>query len=285
MSDNGNKDFHAIILTLLGVAALVVFFRFFSDEFSVGTSQNKISFAVTQVERGKRVSRNCTACHDLTRAKRTTLIGPPLWGVLNKPAGSIPGYKYSKAHVKAVKSGLVWTEENLDIYLTNPKVFIPGNRMAFAGIKVDEERWALLAYLQTLQDKDNLQKDHGPLIDQAQFSASTKGDSTSYRVRVKRGKIVAEKCGACHDLSKRKRKIVGPPLFGIVGRPAGGVVAYKYSPAFLKKSSAGLVWTTKNLDTYLSNPKQFIPGTKMLFSGIGNLKQRENLITYLRTLK
>ena len=135
MSGNGNKDFNAIILTLLGVAALVIFFRFFSDEFSTGPAQNRVSSAVTKVERGKLVSRNCTACHDMTRARRTTLIGPPLWGTLNRPAGSTPDYKYSKAHIKAVESGLVWTEENLDIYLTNPKAFIPGNRMAFAGIK------------------------------------------------------------------------------------------------------------------------------------------------------
>ena len=122
-------------------------------------------------------------------------------------------------------------------------------------------------------------------FDQSQFSASTEGDSTSYRVRVKRGKIVAEKCGACHDLSKRKKNIVGPFLFGVVGRPAGGVVNFKYSQAFQKKAKVGLVWTTKELDEFLTNPRHFIPGTKMLFAGIGNPKQRDNLLTYLRTLK
>ncbi|MBF0454138.1 MAG: cytochrome c family protein [Magnetococcales bacterium] len=285
MSDNGNKDFHAIIFTLIGVAALVVFFQFFSDEFSVGPSQTPVSSVVSLVERGKRVSRNCTACHDLTSAKRSTLIGPPLWGILNHPAGSVSDYKYSKAHIEAVKAGLVWTEENLDSYLTNPKAFIPGNRMAFAGIKVDEERWALLAYLKTLQDKESNGKDQRPLIDQLQFSTSTEGDANSYRVRVKRGKIVSEKCGACHDLSKRRRNVVGPHLFALLGRPAGGVVTYDYSDALQQKAKDGLVWTTQNLDHYLTNPRAFIPETKMLFAGISNPQKRADLITYLRTLK
>ncbi|MBF0195077.1 MAG: cytochrome c family protein [Magnetococcales bacterium] len=285
MSDQGNKDFHTIILTLLGVAALVIFFRFFSDEFSAGTAKQHVSSVVTQVERGKRISRSCTACHDLTSARRTTLIGPPLWGIINNPTGTAKGYKYSKAHMEAVEAGLVWTEENLDSYLTNPKAFIPGNRMAFAGIKVDEERWALIEYLKTLQDKSDLDSYEHPLIDHAQFSGNGNTGSISYKVRVKRGRIVAEKCGACHDLTKRKRNIVGPPLFGIVGRPSGGVVSFKYSKGFKKKASEGLVWTIKNLDTYLTNPKEFIPGTKMLFSGVSNPKQRENLLTYLRTLK
>ncbi len=285
MSDNGNKDFNAIILTLLGVAALIIFFRFFSDEFGAGPTTSRVSSAITQVERGKRVSRNCTACHDLTRARRTTLIGPPLWGMIDKPAGAFPGYKYSKAHMEAVEAGLVWTVENLDSYLTNPKAFIPGNKMAFAGIKVDEERWALLDYLETLRDKEPQEVGQSALIDQSQFSPSTKGDSTSYRVRVKRGRIMAEKCQACHDLSKKKKNIVGPYLFGIVGRPAGGVVTFKYSDAFMQKADAGLVWTTKDLDRYLTNPKHFIPGTKMLFAGISDPQKRDNLITYLRTLK
>ncbi|MBF0357547.1 MAG: c-type cytochrome [Magnetococcales bacterium] len=285
MSDTGNKDFHTILLTILGVAALVIFFQFFSDKFSADGSNNNVSSVITQVERGKRVSRNCTACHDFTSAKRTSLVGPPLWGIYNNRAGSAPDYKYSKAHLKAVDAGLVWTQENLDFYLTNPKAFIPGNRMAFAGIKVDEERWALLEYIKTLQDKNSSSKVFRPLIDQAQFSSSTDGDSSSYSVRVKMGAIVAEKCSACHDLSKRKKNIVGPPLFGIVGRPAGGVVSFQYSEAMQKKAAEDMVWSTNNLNTYLTNPKAFVPGTKMLFSGVSNPKHRENLLTYLRTLK
>ncbi|MBF0382671.1 MAG: cytochrome c family protein [Magnetococcales bacterium] len=285
MPDQGNKDFHTIILTLLGVAALVVFFRFFSDEFSVGTTKQHLSSAVTQVERGKRVSRSCTACHDLTSAKRSTLIGPPLWGIFNNPAGFVEGYKYSKAHMEAVEAGLVWTEENLDTYLTNPKAFIPGNRMAFAGIKVDEERWALIEYLKTIRDKSDHDSYEQPLIDHAKLSGNSDVGSVSYKVRLKRGKMVAEKCGACHDLTKRKRNIVGPPLFGIVGRPSGGVISFKYSPALQNRAAEGLVWNINNLDTYLTNPKEFIPGTKMLFSGVSNPTQREDLLTYLRTLK
>ncbi|MBF0447544.1 MAG: cytochrome c family protein [Magnetococcales bacterium] len=285
MSDNGKKDLHAIILTLVGVAALVVFFRFFSDDLKIGTPQQAVSVVVSQEDRGKRFAKNCTACHDLTRAKRANLVGPPLWGLFDQPAGSVAGYKYSRAHIQAAQAGLVWNEENLDFYLTNPKAFIPGNRMAFAGVKVDEERWALLAYLKTLQDKDPVRREPLPLIEQAQFFFTDAQDSSSFEARVKRGKIVAEKCAACHDLNESRKIIVGPPLFGIVGRPAGDVVTFKYSPALQKKSTDGMVWTTKKLNQFLTNPQVYIPETKMLFAGISNPKQRADLLTYLRTLK
>lgn len=286
MPDNGNKDLYAIILTLLGVTALVIFFRFFSDEFSTGQPRKGLSGSITQVERGKRLSRNCTACHDLTSAKRTTLIGPPLWGIINSLASSQPGYKYSKAHIAAGKSRLVWTEENLDTYLTNPKAFIPGNRMAFAGIKVDEERWALLAYLKTLQDTQPEDKaKYSPTPASAKTVPAIVDDTISQKVRAKRGKIVAEKCRACHDLSSRRQTIVGPPLFTVVGRPAGGVTSFTYSEAFKQVAARGVVWTSNNLDQYLKDPKLFAPGTKMLFSGISDQEQRENLITYLKSLK
>ena len=92
------------------------------------------------------------ACHDLTSAQKTGRVGPPLWHVVGRPAGSFPGYSYSKAH-KEQSASLVWNEETLDRYLTNPKAFMPGNKMAFAGIRVAAERALLIQYLKTLREK------------------------------------------------------------------------------------------------------------------------------------
>lgn len=103
-------------------------------------------------KKGKKVSRKCIACHDMTKKKKNK-VGPYLWGIVDQPAGKVSGYKkYSKKHLKAAeKKKLVWDEATLDIYLKNPKKFIPGNKMAFAGLKKAKDRANLIAYMKTLQ--------------------------------------------------------------------------------------------------------------------------------------
>jgi cytochrome c2 len=71
-------------------------------------------------------------------------VGPNLHGVVGRKAGAVDGFSYSKP----VKEGdVTWTEENLDKYLADPKGFIPGNKMAFPGVKKDDERQDIIAYL------------------------------------------------------------------------------------------------------------------------------------------
>ena len=93
-----------------------------------------------------------------------------------------------------------------------------------------------------------------------------------------KGKKVFNKCKICHSLKKGKKKI-GPSLYGVIGRKAGTVKGFRYSKA-MKKS--GVVWDDKSLDAYLTKPKKFIPGNKMVFAGIKKKKDRENLIAYLK---
>ncbi|KAJ9460888.1 Cytochrome c [Diplonema papillatum] len=75
-------------------------------------------------------------------------VGPNLFGIVGRTSGTVPGFAYSKANQD---SGVTWTAENLDEYITNPKKFMPGNKMAFAGIKKDKDRYDLISYLETLQ--------------------------------------------------------------------------------------------------------------------------------------
>ncbi|MGE5514797.1 MAG: c-type cytochrome [Bacteroidota bacterium] len=91
---------------------------------------------------GEKVFNQCKACHTIEAGKNR--VGPSLHGVVGRPAGSVEGFAYSPA-MKG--SGLTWTPENLDKYLTDPKALVPGNKMAFAGLKKPEDRANVIAYL------------------------------------------------------------------------------------------------------------------------------------------
>ncbi len=86
--------------------------------------------------------RNCAICHSLDPGKNK--VGPSLAGVVGRRAGSVPDFSYSPAN-KA--SGIVWTKEKLDEYLTNPQKMVPGTLMLFPGLKNPDDRQAVIAYL------------------------------------------------------------------------------------------------------------------------------------------
>jgi cytochrome c len=86
--------------------------------------------------------RYCAVCHTVEAGKNK--IGPSLAGIVGRKSGSVPGFNYTDANKN---SGVTWDEKNLDTYLTDPKKFIPGTKMLFAGVKSDDDRKALIAYL------------------------------------------------------------------------------------------------------------------------------------------
>jgi cytochrome c len=98
---------------------------------------------------GAKAVKKCTACHSLNQGGKHRL-GPNLWDIVGRPVASAAGYKYSKA-LKS-KSGETWSYGNLDVYLTKPKGWAPGTKMAFAGLKKPERRADLIAHLRSLSD-------------------------------------------------------------------------------------------------------------------------------------
>ncbi len=107
-----------------------------------------VAHAEGDPEKGKKVFNKCKACHFVDKEKNK--VGPYLKGVVGRKAASVEGFKYSKAMKAKGEEGLVWTEENLDQYLAAPKKFVPGNKMAFAGLKKAEDRANVIAYLKSM---------------------------------------------------------------------------------------------------------------------------------------
>jgi cytochrome c len=98
----------------------------------------------------------------------------------------------------------------------------------------------------------------------------------------KSGAAVAKKCQACHSFDKGGPNKVGPNLWGVVGRPKGGHEGFAYSEAMKAK---GGDWTLPDLAAFVHNPKEFVPGTKMIFPGVPDSTDLADLLAYLNTLK
>lgn len=101
------------------------------------------AYTAADTKWGERLAMQCRACHALEE-NGATLLGPTLYGVFGRHAGGVPGFDYSQALTSAT---FVWTPAVLDAWLAAPSQFLPGNRMAFAGIQNAGDRNALIAYL------------------------------------------------------------------------------------------------------------------------------------------
>jgi cytochrome c len=112
-----------------------------------------VGFAVTpgncagagDAAQGEHAFAKCAACH---AKDKTNGIGPGLFGVMERHAGSVPGFGYSQA-IK--NSNIVWDEKSLDAFIMAPQKALPGTTMPFPGIPRQEERNDLIAYLKTLK--------------------------------------------------------------------------------------------------------------------------------------
>jgi len=96
------------------------------------------------------------------------------------------------------------------------------------------------------------------------------------------GQRVFNQCRACHTIDQGGRNGVGPNLHGLIGRRAGSVDGFRYSPSMREKAEGGLVWNEENLRAYIRDPKAVVPAGSMSFVGLRNDQQMNDLIAYLR---
>lgn len=99
-------------------------------------------------EHGKTVFNQCKICHAVGPNAKAG-VGPEQNGVVGATAGARAGYNYSPAMKEAGAKGLVWTPENLDKFIVNPKAVVPGTKMVFPGLKSEQDRADVIAYLAT----------------------------------------------------------------------------------------------------------------------------------------
>ena len=97
---------------------------------------------------------------------------------------------------------------------------------------------------------------------------------------VAKGQDISHKCEQCHNLNKGGAIKIGPPLYGVVGRPRASIAGFDYSAAMKAKGGS---WTFDELFKFLKSPQAYIEGTKMTFAGLSSPQDRINLIAYLRT--
>jgi cytochrome c len=116
-----------------------------SETSSQGESTQDIMalFASTSSTDGEKIFKKCAACHSISEGGKNK-IGPALWGVLGRPAGSVTDYKYSKAMAAYGKN---WSFEEMNGFLIKPKDWIKGTKMSFPGLRSAKDRAAVILYM------------------------------------------------------------------------------------------------------------------------------------------
>lgn len=103
------------------------------------------AFAAGDAAKGEKVFNKCKACHTVEEGKNK--VGPSLHGIIGRAPASVDGFSYSKA-MEAFAAGHVWDEATLSTYLEAPKKVVKGTKMAFVGLKKEDDRADVIAYLQ-----------------------------------------------------------------------------------------------------------------------------------------
>tara|TARA_A100001011_G_C14302925_1_gene841696 strand:- start:1031 stop:1576 length:546 start_codon:yes stop_codon:yes gene_type:complete len=108
----------------------------------------KALLAMGNLAHGEKVFKKCSACHQIASGGKN-MIGPNLWSVIGRTAGSVSDYKYSKAMIAYAKE---WSFEEMNSYLIKPQAYIKGTKMAFAGLRKEKDRASVILYMNSKSD-------------------------------------------------------------------------------------------------------------------------------------
>ena len=192
---------------------------------------------IGDIENGQKVFRKCQSCHKVgENAKNGT--GPHLNEMFDRTAGGLEGFRYSKSMKRAGADGLVWTPEKLDLFLENPKNLVSGTKMRFRGLKDEDDRRDVLAYLrqfsanpQDIPESSPTAESDGPEISKDVLAIVGDHDYGAY---------LSSECTTCHQASGADKGIPS-----ITGWPSDDFViamhAYKekYRPHPVMQMIAG----------------------------------------------
>ena len=255
--------------------------------------------ADTPPAKGEQDAKICGACHNFKEGEGTK-VGPDLYGVVDRDKGSVAGFDYSSG-MKA--KGGKWTYQDLNEWLTAPAKYVPGTKMGFAGEPDEKKRAAIISYLRSLAKTpaplpaESEKKadaapaagaktaDAGDAAKPADAGDAAKPAGGDFEKMVAdanpaKGKSAAQICGACHNFKEGEGNKVGPDLYGVVDRDKGSVAGFDYSAGMKAK---GGKWTYDDLNTWLTNPQAYVPGTKMGYAGEPDEKKRAAIVAYLRS--
>lgn len=139
----------AAALAVLAVAVAAAPERLLAQD---ETQEMAASAELGDAMRGMKVFRKCQTCH-VVESGGPNRIGPNLLGVVGRPAGAVEGFRYSKALLERAEAGLVWDYESLDAYLRKPREFLKGGKMVFAGLRKEQDRADVIAYIREASEQ------------------------------------------------------------------------------------------------------------------------------------
>ncbi len=265
--------------------------------------------ADADLAKGETTAKKCLTCHVFDKGGPNK-VGPNLWGVIGRKAGTHEGFPYSEA---MKNSGKTWTYTELNQFLTNPREAVPGTKMSFPGLPAVQDRANVIAWLRTKADSEPPLPTAEEITAEATQYAATGGPAMGTpapqatdqpapengaaapaapqdaaaqdpmaliaAADPAQGAKIAKKCLSCHSFDKGGPNKVGPNLWGVIGRKSGSHEGFAYSEAM---KNAGKAWNLEELNTYLTDPKKTVPGTKMSFVGLKDAQERAALLRWLR---
>lgn len=159
-------------------------------------SAQQVEKGLGDPEKGAKIFNKCKSCHQVGEGAKNR-VGPHLNGVFDRAAATVEGFKYSKGLKRAADGGLVWDLAKLDAYLENPKALVSGTRMSFRGLKKQQDRADILAYLRAFSDNPQNIPEASPTADAPEVELSPEilalvGDPEY-------GEYLASECETCHQ--------------------------------------------------------------------------------------